>query len=118
MKVFYFTFIFFLLFSCKTTGDEQAIAYVEGKVVTNVSLEKIKLELKSGGTTISETLLLPGGNFTMSGPMLGSAFSLKSNIKIRSFSGRGDAKLSADSLAVIFPDGANYVKYLEINLAE
>lgn len=110
--------LFFLLimFSCKTTGDEQSRAYVEGKVVTNLPLDKVNLSLTSSDIIISETLLKAGGQFALSGPIPGKNFYLKSNVKIKSFTGRSELKISADSLSIEFPTGVNYENALELKL--
>lgn len=117
MKINYL-FIIFCLFACKTTGDEQSRAYVEGKITTNLALDKVQLKLVSENIVMSETLLQTGGNFTLSGPIPGKNFSLISNVKIKSFTGRSELIISTDSLSIEFPAGVNYEKSLEIKLVK
>lgn len=113
MKISFLS-IFILLISCKTTGDEQARAYIEGKVITNLSPNLVELQLKSENVVISKTILTDSKNFTLSGPLLGKNFFLVSNQKIKSITGLSNLKISADSLTVEFPGGVTYSKNLEL----
>jgi hypothetical protein len=113
---FLYVFFFLIMISCKITGDEQPRAYVGGKVITSLALDKVQLKLTSNNIIISETLPQSGGSFTLSGPIPGDNFYLKSNVKIKSFTGRSELKLSADSLSIEFPKGVNYEKELELKL--
>lgn len=115
MKILYLIIIL-TLFNCKTTGDEQSRAYIEGTVSTNLSPDLIELQLKSENTIVSKTILNASKHFTLSGPLLGKNFFLVSNNKIKSVSGNGNLKISKDSLSVEFPAGLNYINNLELKL--
>lgn len=108
--------IFFAFVSCKTTGDEQSRAFIEGTVTTNLSTELIELQLKSENTIVSKTLLSSSKNFAISGPLLGKTYFLVCNQKIKAISGNDNLKISKDSLSIEFPAGLNYINNLELKL--
>ena len=115
MKILFLS-VFLSLISCKTTGDEQPRAYIEGKVLTNLSTDLVELQLKSENIIISKTLINGSKNFTLSGPLLGKGFFLVSNQKIKSITGGVDLKIAKDSLSVEFPAGTTYLNNLELKL--
>lgn len=117
MKILYLILLIVVV-SCTTTGEEQSRAYVEGKVLTNLPATNVKLQLESKNIIISETILNSDKTFTLSGPIPGEDFSLKSNFKIKSFTGRSDLKITEDSLSIEFPKGANYENALELKLVK
>lgn len=117
MKILSFIFLFLLL-SCKTTGDEQSRAFLEGIIITNFPVDDIFLKIKSENTIVSETKPNASKKFSISGPLLGKVFFLVSNKKIKSVSGNKDLKITSDSLSVEFPAGFNYINNLELKLAE
>lgn len=111
---------FLFLISCTTTGDEQARAFVQGNVITNLSTDLVELQLKSENVIISKILLKGSKNFTLSGPLLGKTFFLVSNRKIKSITGSrsSNLKITADSLSVEFTAGLTYSDNLELKLTK
>ncbi|SFI24915.1 hypothetical protein [Halpernia frigidisoli] len=113
---FLFISLFLVLCSCKTNGDEQARAYIEGKITTSLSTNLVELQLKSENVLISKTTLDPSKNFVLSGPLLGKTFFLVSNQKIKKFTASAILKISKDSLILEFPAGKTYINDLELTL--
>ena len=107
-----------LFLSCRSDSQENPRAFVEGKLISaTVDYNKFSLKIISEKTVVAETMLEPGGNFKLSGPIGKTGFAITSTEKIKTFSAdKTGLILSSDGYEIRVPAGITYIKFNEIVL--